>query len=305
LGNIGYCVKTQIGSAGFFVDLAVVDPDSPGRYLLGIECDGATYHSARSARDRDRLRQEVLEGLGWKIHRIWSTDWFRDPDRELKRVVEAIENAKQDVHIKAQDNMKSAQKQKVNQEIRRDDTVEIVEHHVDEYTLAEPKVDLAGKGFHTLSPSSVISLVDEVVKVESPVHTSEVMKRICSAAGIKRIGRRIQEVFEHAFLTSDNVQRRGDFLWLRDMEVPVVRDRSNADMNKKIDLICPEEIEEAIKKVVGDSFGIDIDDAVIAACQTLGFSRVTDDMKTHVQPLIKSLVDKEVLEYRNNVLTLR
>ena len=74
LQRLGYQVETQVGSAGFFIDLAVVDPERPGRYLLGVECDGATYHSARSARDRDRLRQEVLESLGWRIHRIWSTD---------------------------------------------------------------------------------------------------------------------------------------------------------------------------------------------------------------------------------------
>src|SRR5690606_20332667 len=86
LTKLGYEVKGQVGSGGFFIDLAVVDPDVPGRYLLGIECDGATYHSARSARDRDRLRQEVLEGLGWRIYRIWSTDWFRHPKRELERV---------------------------------------------------------------------------------------------------------------------------------------------------------------------------------------------------------------------------
>src|SRR5215203_1214390 len=94
LQRVGYQVETQVGSAGFFIDLAVVDPERPGRYLLGVECDGATYHSARSARDRDRLRQEVLEERGWRIHRIWSTDWFRNPEKELKRVVEAIEEAK-------------------------------------------------------------------------------------------------------------------------------------------------------------------------------------------------------------------
>lgn len=70
----GYTVHAQVGCAGFFIDLAVVDPDQPGRYLLGIECDGASYHSARSARDRDRLRQNVLDGLGWCIYRIWPTD---------------------------------------------------------------------------------------------------------------------------------------------------------------------------------------------------------------------------------------
>jgi very-short-patch-repair endonuclease len=57
---------------------------------MGIECDGAAYHSGRSARDRDRLRQEVLEGLGWKLYRIWSTDWFRSPQREAQRLLTAI-----------------------------------------------------------------------------------------------------------------------------------------------------------------------------------------------------------------------
>jgi very-short-patch-repair endonuclease len=87
----GYNIKNQIGVAGYFIDLAVTNPKQAGAYLLGIECDGATYHSARSARDRDRLRQRVLESKGWKIHRIWSTDYFRNSARELERVIETIE----------------------------------------------------------------------------------------------------------------------------------------------------------------------------------------------------------------------
>ena len=90
----GHEVEHQIGSAGFFIDLAVVDPDFPGRYMLGIECDGAMYHSAQSARDRDRLRQQVLEDKGWSIHRVWSTDWFRNRKRELTRIEDAIRNAR-------------------------------------------------------------------------------------------------------------------------------------------------------------------------------------------------------------------
>jgi very-short-patch-repair endonuclease len=87
----GYEVHPQVGVAGYHLDLAVVDPSQPGRYLLGIECDGATYHAARSARDRDRLRQEVLQTLGWQIHRIWSVDWFRDPRGETARLVQRVE----------------------------------------------------------------------------------------------------------------------------------------------------------------------------------------------------------------------
>jgi len=91
----GYEVKGQIGSAGFFIDLAVVDQKRPGRYILGIECDGATYHSARSARDRDRLRQRILEeNFKWTLHRIWSTDFFRSPVQTIDKTVEAIERAR-------------------------------------------------------------------------------------------------------------------------------------------------------------------------------------------------------------------
>jgi len=94
LTEAGYQLRPQVGATGHCIDLAVVDPDRPGRYLMGIETDGETYHNSRSSRDRDRLREQVLNGLGWQIHHIWSADWFNHPDRELKRASEAIESAK-------------------------------------------------------------------------------------------------------------------------------------------------------------------------------------------------------------------
>lgn len=84
-------VVPQVGVSGYRIDLAVINKYKPGTFLLGIECDGATYHSAPSARDRDRLRQLVLEGLGWKIHRIWSTDWWFNPDIPLKNLLTRLE----------------------------------------------------------------------------------------------------------------------------------------------------------------------------------------------------------------------
>ncbi len=87
----GYLVETQVGVAGYSIDIAVRDPKNPGNFLLGIECDGATYHSQRSARDRDILRQKVLESLNWEIHRIWSTDWFKNSNNEIKIMLRRIE----------------------------------------------------------------------------------------------------------------------------------------------------------------------------------------------------------------------
>jgi len=94
LHQAGFECEAQVGVAGFFIDLAVKDPGKSGRFLMGIECDGATYHSAKSARDRDRLRQEVLERLGWRIRRIWSTDWFSNPQGELEPIIRELHSLK-------------------------------------------------------------------------------------------------------------------------------------------------------------------------------------------------------------------
>jgi len=90
LANAGYECVPQVGVAGFKIDIGVRDPGMPGRYLMGVECDGATYHSSKSTRDRDRVRQGVLEGLKWNIKRVWSTDWFKNPDAELKPIIEEL-----------------------------------------------------------------------------------------------------------------------------------------------------------------------------------------------------------------------
>lgn len=83
----------QVGCSKFRIDLAASHPNQPGRFVLAIECDGATYHSSYTARDRDRLRQQQLENLGWTFHRIWSTDWFMRKDEEVTRAVQAFKRA--------------------------------------------------------------------------------------------------------------------------------------------------------------------------------------------------------------------
>jgi very-short-patch-repair endonuclease len=89
----GLKLTPQWGVSGYRIDLVAHHPERPGEFVLAIECDGATYHSAATARDRDRLRQQVLESLGWRFHRIWSTDWFQRREDEIERAVRAYEDA--------------------------------------------------------------------------------------------------------------------------------------------------------------------------------------------------------------------
>ena len=90
----GYSVASQVGCSNYKIDLAIRDKNNPNKFLVGIECDGPTYNSCATIRDRDRLRQEVLERLGWKMYRIWSTDWFKNPTEQLEKLTKFIDSVK-------------------------------------------------------------------------------------------------------------------------------------------------------------------------------------------------------------------
>ena len=92
----GYVAEPQIGVSSYRIDLGVHHPDYPGEFIMGVECDGATYHSSKSARDRDKLRESVLVSLGWRIERIWSTTWFDNPQKEIDRIANLIEEAREE-----------------------------------------------------------------------------------------------------------------------------------------------------------------------------------------------------------------
>jgi very-short-patch-repair endonuclease len=90
LQDSGYLVDPQVGVGTYRIDLGVRHPTRPGYYIAGIECDGAAYHSSPCARDRDRLREQVLERRGWTIVRVWSTDWFKDRAGTTARLLKTL-----------------------------------------------------------------------------------------------------------------------------------------------------------------------------------------------------------------------
>lgn len=285
----GHTVEGQVGCAGYFLDLAVVDPQQAGRYLLGIECDGATYHRARSARDRDRLRQTVLEGLGWRIHRIWSTDWFRNPERELRNVIGAIETARAAAPA-------GAPVPKVP--IVRDD-VRPEQQGAEPYRLANLKIDLRGQDLHTISTERLAAWIAEVVRVEGPVHEDQAMERVADAAGVARIGNRIGEALHAAISTAEGagvVRRQEKFLWPKAMTTPCLRSRADAPAAlRKLDLVAPEEIGEAIKAAAAAGFGLAEDQIAPAACRQLGFTRASDEMRGRVDQVVQEMLAQKKL----------
>lgn len=339
LRDRGYLVDHQVGSAGFFIDLAVKDEQHPGAYLLGIECDGAAYHSARSARDRDRLRQEVLEGLGWTIHRIWSTDWFYRRGREIQRLLAAVESARvrstiapnsgppvPHLVITQQSPPRAALAGALPENLRPDgprmtpraDELlpprEITSHsqdphsnhesqQVQPYRVAQLKLRVVGP-LHEIPWRTIAGWVAKVVAVESPIHIGELERRIAHAAGAGRTGSRIHDAITGGVVLAQKagaVRRQGDFVWLPTMNRAPLRDRSALPVTaRKLELISPDEVMEAVIKVVTDSMGMQPQDIPGAVCRLLGFGRTSADMEVGVTTVVQEALAKGRLAMRGD-----
>lgn len=298
LTQLGYTVRKQVGSQSFYIDLAIVDPENPGRYILGIECDGAMYHTARSARDRDRLRQQVLENIGWKIHRIWSTDWFRHPEEELQRVIQAIERAKEIISIDDSELEKEQESYDTQAAFLRE-AIQEKDDTISMYQCAVVSAEISQYELHLYPIGKLAGWMEEVVKVESPVHFDEVARRMVEAAGVSKVGSRIRDCLMQAMTHLKSAKRikiKDGFLWLVEMEKPIIRNRVNlANSARKIKLIAPEEISLAIEKVVQDSIAIQQDDLAILVGKMFGFNRITEDMREEILNVLQRLLKQKIL----------
>ncbi len=191
--NKGWKVHKQVGCAKYRIDLAVVDPANPGRYLLGIECDGANYHRAKTARDRDKLREEVLRDLGWKLHRIWSADWWSNPEQEIRRLEKALTGSPSESDNHEELTIDRPDKRPIlrvaAQPQQKPSVFEEKKHSLPIYSPFLMK-ELLGKQdtfYHPASDSLIRKLAIDIVNQEGPITLELATRRVAAHWGIKRI----------------------------------------------------------------------------------------------------------------------
>ena len=313
----GYQVHRNVGISGLFIDLAVLDPAKPDRYLIGIECDGAAYGTARSARDRDRLRQAVLEAHGWMIHRIWTTDWFRRPKEQLDRLVAAIGAAKE--HLAAQGEQESHASNLASHQIvsfDRDDgadmrlvaleeTPQTVTAYV-EAVLSKPAHLVCE--LHEAPTGIVTSLAEQVVTTEGPVHIDEIVARIREGWGLKRAGARIHDAVRRAIAVAVRQHRLvedGVFYTIPGGE-PAVRDRSVARSPglRRPETLPPAEIAAALVDIVSRNFGATEEQAILAVSRALGFKATSAQLREVIATVLRDLIEIAVLSRREALIDL-
>ena len=323
LTRAGLAIIPQVGVGGYRIDIGVRDPDT-GRYVLGVECDGATYHSSKTARDRDRLRQQVLENLGWTIHRIWSRDWNSDPNGQTQKVVDAYNSAKSKL---ADARPKPVPASMIENSGSRAVPIEashenprIKHRSIQDALPSQPLTGIASPyqaasldfyppiyGVENATSGRLIDMVTACVEKESPVHEERVMRGVAAALYVERVGARIRSQLLQSIAAAERrrlVIRRGDFLWSPSMTQPPVRGKDASGKARKIEEVAPEEIAACILGVLDYSFSLNNDDLTKAVARELGYSRTGETIFSAIRSQIMLMIGSQELRNQEGMISI-
>ena len=322
LRSYGHEVRKQVGTAGFRIDLAIVNPESPGRYLLGVECDGAMYHSSRMARERDRLRQDILENMGWKnrLYRIWSTDWFMNKavaQRRLLEAIEAVRTIPYEMDMPASSHAVSdivgSKSETVDPATISNDAPPIESSSSQSRDgLFQPYVacnslDISTSGeILAVPPGELADGVRQIVSIEHPIHRDEVVDRLRTFFGKGKAGSKIQKHIDNGITIAESkgwLVRDGEYLL--DPANNEIRSRSRASRaNPRIGTIYPGEIEGGILLLIERHFGLSREAIVTEVAREFGFRRKGTTIQESLTTRLDSLIKREVIEVDSNGIHL-
>ncbi len=287
LREAGLVVQTRVGRGDYRVDLAVSRKSEPGVYAMGIECDGPSYRSARTARDRDRLRRQVMEGMGWRLARVWSRDWSYDAPRQVERLLAELAASEKGLPESVGHGVLPRQAAPTPPdaalpEVGLRSTAATPIHEPSE-PYVHATVPFATMDLDLTGPTTRQDLHERVwtvAQIESPVHVQTVARRVLPAFGhdkLKPSARRLVERVIEGLVRSGDLQRRGDFVWRKDHELLTwsrFRRPVNGSEVRDLDVVAPEEIAAALEWVLKNSGSMGREDLLRAAMRLFGISRL-------------------------------
>ncbi|WP_223495536.1 DUF3320 domain-containing protein [Stenotrophomonas indicatrix] len=312
----GYDLHMHVGVAGFFVDIAIADPEKPGRYVIGIECDGDSYRRSNGARDRDRLRDQALRDKGWQVHRVWSAEWFLRPAAELDALVRVIERSKLEPDPFEAETVSRSRAVPINIEsVDHDDFVEVGLVSSDELPNTDPYVEAnfavpsQQQELHTVPAMRMAGFVRDLVHIEGPIHRSEVVVRIRSLWGLQRAGGRIQSAVDEGIrraVEDGLVLQDGEFLLWPGRGIRV-RDRSSVQSLslRRPELLPPMEMDAAILELVRENLGATLDEVALHVSRRLGFRTTSAQLRAALVGRTESLLACGALDLRNGLVVER
>jgi very-short-patch-repair endonuclease len=294
LAGEGLSVARRLGASAFRLDLAIAPPGAPDRHLLGIECDGPTYRDAATTRDRDRTRPLVLERLGWRFLKVWSTDWVRSPRLELERILHETAEASVSLPVPPPPPPPSAAGTSAGEESAPAPDLPDVEPY-----RVTPRSRLRARGPFREESTTILRMVGAVVQAEGPVHREVVARRVADAYDT-RLTAKVREAVAAAIETVEReggLRCRGEFLWSPDLPQVTLRGPTDDGETRPVEHVPPEEIAEGIRLVLEVDLRLPRESLVKAVARLLGYRRTTDGVEQRLAAVLDDLLDRgEVTE---------
>lgn len=282
LSERGYTVETAIGYSSYKLDLGIAHPDDAERFLLGIHGDGLSWYHAGNIRDRVLLHPSVLKGLGWHLKRIWTLDWLDDPQRELRRIEEAFQQA---VEADKQQNLAAESAQLANNEPVQQfepDPAPIPDGQADclPYVVYRPERTFSGEAFYRPENRAAIrTMIAAILAAEAPISETLLQRRLFDSWGVERMTTRAETVFAAMIGGLQPRQTTGGekiFYWSAEQDPETYRCcrvSTRAGERRSMDDICPQETAAAIAVVLQRQLSLSVNDLIRETARIFGFTR--------------------------------
>lgn len=315
----GWTVHSQVGVSGYRIDIGVVDPRAPGRYLLGIECDGATYHSAATARDRDRLRHLILEGLGWELHRIWSTDWWRNPNEPMQKILTRLGNLLTVEPVREDDPIESSiggvgiSSREVVEDVAYADMAQ-PESFIENKLPVYRSVEIAGGNRDHfddyLSSKLLAEQLSHVVNAEGPIADDVLFRKVARAWGFAQTGKGIKRRLRSLLPTTVVKTTEGEitFYWptfSQPAQWQEFRIANDADDSKRqLNEICLEELANLAIFILSEHGVTSVSELARTICRLQKIARTSTDAEARVVSALQVGRAKELVQFVAGTVSL-
>ncbi len=315
-----YTVHTDIGCSGYKIDIGVVNPDAPSEYLLGILTDGENYRSAQMARDREIIRREVLQLLGWNIYKLWSPDWWDNPKEVILDILTTIDRIQKQENAEApvaeQRKLSSAYNEKKleNTEILEiTQQVIVQEQKYEKYeicVLPITSIAFSDDFFEPLNKEKIQSQIREVIHKEAPISQILLAKRVLNAWGIARLGIRLSTYLNSLFVQLNlkyTSQNNIIFYWREDQnpaEYKKFRVPVDNKHKRNMEDIPKEEIAVAIIHILTTQISLPLEDLIRETSHLFGFNRMGGNLENAVKMSADYAMEKGTITENNDRIVL-
>lgn len=306
--ELGYKVESRIGQSGFFVDLAIVDPTDSNKYILGIECDGESYASSLWARERDRLRLDILKQKGWSLHFVWCIDFLKNKKLELEKIRLKIDsllskkkakaNRKKDLEVSKSSDKSSGRFQFINSKPKEDSVSQTQNNST--YSFSVPyKITILEPCIwepYSLGESSYLKdICIKIITTESPIHFDEIVNRARVPFGFERAGGRFRQLINSTLekvIDNTDYFKSGEFYYYYRNDILVRNRELLPQSSRKPEFVSIEEIELCILNVLKVAAKAEQNEIFKLVNESLGFGSLRETMRGLLVQSLTNLVLK-------------